>query len=77
MFKRMFEREKKLCDNDETMKTNRERSGEMDREVQQTVGRDQFEDVARPRETGCHGDATMLVINPLVSACLGGQILTV
>lgn len=26
---------------------------------------------------GSHSDAIMLVINPLVSACLGGQILAV
>lgn len=26
---------------------------------------------------GSHSDAIMLVINPLVSVCLGGQILTV
>ena len=26
---------------------------------------------------GSHSDAIMLLINPLVSACLGGQILTV
>lgn len=47
--------------------------------VQETVehGLDQPADQVRLMGMGSHSDAITLLINPLVSACLGGQILTV
>ena len=54
-------------------------SGEKDWGVKQTVGHglDQPADPVRQMRMGSHRDAILLLINQLVSACLGGQILTV
>lgn len=47
--------------------------------VQTVAGRGQVQpaDPVKLMRTGSNSDVIMLLINPLMSACLGGQILTV